>query len=674
MRKSLLLFAIFLSTLTVNAQHSLNKRVLANLGGQKVTVGEFLNIYKENNLGDQDTVSIKHAVNLYINFRLKVMEAENLKMDTLASFKSELEGYRKELAKPYFVDKKINEALLKEAFERSRFDIRVSQILIKVSPYASPADTLKAWKKIIKIRNEILKGKNFGQAAVEYSDDPSARNQKAIPGRRSARKGNRGDLGYFTVFNMVYPFESAAYNTPVGQISQPIRTRYGYYLIKVTDKRPAMGVAEVEHIFVAMKPGASTADSIAKAKKIQDIYLKIKKGMPFEEAAKKYSEDKGSSYLGGRLPKFTSERIVPQFVINVDTLRIGQVSRPFQTIYGFHIIKLLSRKKPGNFKEEEPKLKEQLAISQRSNLSKQAVIVRLKKKNHLKIFPKAKHQLFVAIETRLATRNLVADSLKNMIKPLFKIGRNAQRTFISQYDFALFAQKYQINSKSSAIRDVMLNKLFDKFVGEKVIAYENTHLGAQYPEFRDLMKEYHDGILLFNLTDKMVWSKATNDTLGLKKFYLEHHNQYQWKPRVKATILETSKPLVKKLQTAIASYQNNDSLFEAIGRKEIPGFKGLKPETGVFQKGDNKIVDQVKWVKGWSQPVTLVGENKAAIVLITQILPHGPKSYEEALGQIISDYQDYLQKQWVSELRSKYPVKINQKVLKKLKKQYPNKK
>ncbi len=673
MRKSLLLVVLFFSFFVLNAQSSFNKKILATIGNQKLTVGSFLNIYTKNNLGSHDTISIKHAVNLYINFRLKVLEAENRKLDTLASFKSELAGYKSELEKPYFFDKKVEEALIHQAYQRSRYDVRVSHILIKLPLDASPEDTLKAWNKIEKIRNEILNGKSFRQAAIEYSDDPSARNQKAIRGLRPAKRGNDGDLGYFTVFNMVYPFESAAYSTPVGKISQPVRTKYGYHLIKVTDKRPAMGVAQVEHIFIPLRPGASSADSLKKVKEINAIYQKIRHGMSFEKAAKLYSQDKGSSYLGGRLPKFTSGRIVPQFVVHVDSLKPGQISKPFQTIYGFHIIKLLSRKKPGNFKEIEASLKNQLKTNQRSDLIKQAVINNLKKEDHLKIYSKSKSQIFGVLVKKLDNGKLKADSLKNMNSPLIKIGRKNSQTF-SQYDFATFVEKHKRTLNPKSYRPLEIAQLFDKFTGEKLIAYEKLHIGEHHPDFKSLMQQYHDGILLFNLTNKTVWTKASKDTLGLENYYVEHQSRYQWGPRVKAIILKTSKQKVKKLESELQTFQNPDSLKMAITQKKIPRFPHLAFDSGDYEKGDYYITDQVKWVKGISKPVFEKDNKHADIVWIENIFPAGQKSYKDAKGLVIADYQNLLQKRWVESLRKKYPVHINQKVLKKLEKKYSVKK
>ncbi len=669
MRKLLLLVVLSLVAFASKAQDSFNKKELATIGDQKVTVGSFLNIYNKNNFGGRDTTSLRHAVELYIDFRLKVLDAENRKLDTLSSFKKELANYRSQLVKPYFEDKKVEAALLKEAYERSRYDVRASHILIKLPADASPADTLKAWNKIEKIRKEILAGKSFQQAAKAYSDDPSARDQEAVPGVRPAKKGNGGDLGFFTVFNMVYPFETAAYNTPVGHLSQPVRTQYGYHLILVTDKRPAMGIAEVEHIFIGMRPGAPASDSLRKAKEIQAIYQKIKAGMSFEKAAKLYSQDKGTSFLGGLLPKFTSGRIVPQFVEQVDSLKPGEISKPFQTIYGFHIIKLISREKPGNFKQEEPYLQSRLQADQRSRLIKQAVIEKLKKEDHLKIEPNVRDQVIGWLAGKLEKEKLSDKNIDGMNLPLIRIGKKEPLTY-SQHDFAIYVEKHQGNLNKNGDLPLQISKLMNDFADEKLIAYEKAHLGLHHPGFEPLVREYHDGILLFNLTDKMVWSKATQDTAGLRKYYRAHREEYQWKPRVRAIILKTSRNRIGTLESVLKTYTDVSELEKAITRREVPGFAEMAVDSGVYEKGNDTLTDQVKWKVGLSKPVVSSGNDQAAVILIEKILPAGPKSFQDATGLVIADYQDLLQKQWVHSLRKKYPVHINQRVLKKLEKKY----
>lgn len=664
MRKIWFFVVLIFVTVNVHAQKSLMKKELLNIDGQKVTAGEFLQGYNKNGTEGEDTTSLQDYLQLYINFRLKVLEAEKLKMDTVPSFKRELKGYRKQLARPFFVDERVTDSLVKEAYNRMRFDVRASHILIRVSPDASPSDTLKAWNKINKIRSEIMNGLNFGEAAVKYSEDPSARDQKAIPGKQRGHRGNRGDLGYFTVFNMVYPFETAAYTTPVGKVSKPVRTRYGYHLIKVTDKRPAMGVAEVEHIFVALKPGFTSADSVAKAKKIQTIYEKIKGGMSFEEAAKKYSEDRGSSGNGGKLPKFSSGRIVPQFVEQVDKLKPGEISKPFQTIYGFHIIKLLSRKRPGSFDEEQSKLKELVARNQRAEKSKVAVLAKIKKNNDLRVYQDAKVALINAVDSSVLAGKFKVGSLTGTWNhALMEIGKKHPKVY-TQQDFARYIERHQ-HERSYHNKSLMLNHLFDGFVDGNCLQYENEHLEDFHPDFKALMNEYHDGILLFNLMDKMVWTKAMKDTVGLHNFYKEHHLKYKHGVEAEAMVFSCPKSFLKQMETLLSQTKDKKQLLQAI-RKHQMKIKGLEADSGTFQKGDNGSLDSIAWNPGLSKPIPSAVENRVSVVFIKKIIPPGVMSFEQARGLVVSDYQDYLEKIWVQQLRKKYPVQVNKKVLDRL--------
>ena len=645
------------------AQASFSKKELVNIGGHKISVAEFMKVYNKNK--GQDSISVKDYLDLYINFKLKVMEAEALKMDTARSFIRELQGYRKQLAKPYFVDEKVTDALVKEAYQRKLYDIRASHILIRIKPDASPSDTLKAWNKISKIRKEILQGKDFADAAMAYSEDPSAQDRKAIPGKQNARKGNHGDLGYFSVFNMVYPFENRAYQTAVGEVSPIVRTRFGYHLIKVTDKRPAMGVAQVAHIFVRLLPDASPADTTNKWEKINNIYAKIKAGMSFEEAAQKYSEDKGSSNKGGTLPKFTSNRIVPEFIQHIDALNPGQVSKPFRTNYGYHIIKLLSINHPGSFEEEEQGLRDRIQRSERAKKSKEAVIAQIKKENHLKINQPAVDDLFTAIDSSLLKGTFVADSLKNMQHPVMWIGKKHFKTPYTQAMLALYIQQHQ-HQRKGLTKEQFLQKLLYDFIDKKCIEFENRHLEDFYPDFKDLMKEYHDGILLFNLMDKKVWSKAIEDSTGLKTFYESNAQKYQWKKRVEAEIFETQKQWSGQLIKMVEAAPNKKALARDILAKKIHSIPVLKADTGLFQKEDNKVLGKIEWKKGLAKPVVSEVENKVTLVYIEKIVPPMPKTFDEARGMVTAQYQDYLEKQWVEALKKKYPVKVNQKVLKKL--------
>ena len=642
-------------------QQSLSQQTLVTIGDEKVTVDEFMRIYEKNNSLNavQEPSTINEYLDLFINFKLKVKEAEELKMDTASDFRKELDGYREQLAKPYFIDESVNEALLKEAYERKLVDIRASHILIMVDPNARPEDTLAAYNKIVQVREEIMNGKNFADAAFEYSDDQSARDREEIPGKQRFRAGNKGDLGYFTVFNMVYPFENGAYETPVGEISQPFRTKYGYHIVQVNDRKEALGTAEVAHIFVGMRPDASTEDSLAAAEKINNIYAKIFEGTTFEDAALQYSDDKGSARNGGKLSKFTCNRIVPEFVLVTEQLEVNEISEPVKTMYGFHIVKLISRETPGTFEEESAALKERLQKDNRTHKSEEAVIRRIKQENGFKVNEKAKAAIFAAIDTTILNKAFVADSLAGMKKMLIRIGNEKY----SQTDFAVFIEENQ-KKQSNIDKDVYLEQLYQQFVNAKCISYEDARLEETYPDFKMLMNEYHDGILLFNLTDQKVWSKAVEDTTGLEKYFVENNQDYKWEERVDATIYEIrNKESLEQVKVYIDEFESDGDIAAAIERDSI---ELVKITPGIFEKEDNKYVEQAEWKAGTTTELNSDVEDLVIIVKIKEILEPSLKELNEARGLATADYQEYLEVEWIKQLKKKYPVVVNEEVLQQL--------
>jgi len=663
--KVILAFLIMLGlNNSILAQKSIDNKTLMTIGNEDVTVADFMKTYTKNNTTEEMNKegAIDEYLDLFINFKLKVMEAKNLKMDTVPSFVKELEGYRKQLAKPYFIDESVNEALLKEAYERKLWDLRASHILIMVDKNATPEDTLKAYNKIMDIRNEILAGKDFGDAAVEYSDDPSAKDQEEIPNKQRYRKGNRGDLGYFTVFNMVYPFESAAYNTPVGEVSMPTRTRFGYHLLKVESKTDALGVAQVAHIYVTLRPNATDEEVTQKEEKINNIYSKIQDGMSFEDAVVKYSEDKGSAKNKGQLSKFTCNKVVPEFVDVAKSLKPGEVSEPIRTMYGFHIVKLLSRKTPGTFDEEKEELKERLAKDDRTHKSEEVVIQKIKNNSGFKVNDKRKKEVIALIDSTVLDGKFMADSLNFKSKYLFKIAKKKY----SQADFVKYVAENQ-KKQENIDKSVYLNNLFNDYTKQELLAYADSNLEKDYPEFADLMQEYHDGILLFNLTDKMVWNKAVKDTVGQKEFFEKHRGDYMWGERVDATVFRMRNPA--DYEKVIEIISNNDNDGDIAKTLDADSIKSVRIIPDIFEKGQNKFVDQVEWKPGISDMIKSDVENLAVIVKIKKVIPPQPKELSEARGMVTADYQTYLEKEWIKELRKKYPVTINKEVLNELKQQ-----
>lgn len=663
---SLVLLLCFLALHSlVLGQQSLDKKVLLNVGSEKVTVKEFMDVFTKNNVQNEliDKKSIDEYLELFINYKLKVQEARALKLDTASSFVNELAGYRKQLAKPYFTDPAVTEQLVREAYERMQWDIRASHILIMVDKNAPAEDTLKAWNKVMDLRNKVLQGADFGQIAAEYSDDPSARDREAIPNQRSFRPGNKGDLGFFNVFDMVYPFESGAYNTKPGEVSMPLRSDFGYHLIKVTGRTPASGQIEAAHIYFSVNPDAGEEEVSDKKEKADYVYKKILEGMTFEEAVKEYSEDRGSAMRDGMLSKFAVNRIVPEFVAAVKTMQPGQVSGPVRTIYGWHIIKLHGMEKPGTFEDEAPRLRERVSRDNRAQLSEEAVIKRIKTEAGFKINDKNLNHFISSLDSTLTLGSFSSKPFIGNKNPLFRLGKK-------QYTIAQFAAHIEnAQVPQQGVRpEVYGTQLFNEFVTKTVLDYEDARLEKRYPEFAALMKEYHDGILLFELMDRMVWTKAVKDTLGLQSFFDENKHNYMWKDRVAATLITVSSAdEVAAVEKIVREAGSEEQLRLAIQESEL---KSVRIQPGRFENGDNRNVDQMEWVVGGIARFDSEADRHTVFVRINELLPSQPKALDEARGIITSDYQNHLEKIWVAELRSKFPVKVNNKVLSQLKARY----
>ncbi|HSN49986.1 MAG TPA: peptidylprolyl isomerase, partial [Bacteroidales bacterium] len=580
-----------------------NSDILMTIGGRNVDVGEFLSIYLKNNpkadslkkIGKSaiDKQNLEEYLDLYVNFKLKVRQAEDMGLDTLKSFKTELNGYRDQLSKPYFVDEPTMNRLIREAYDREHNDMRASHIFIKLAPDPMPEDTLAAFQKISKIRERLVNGESFEKLAVELSDDISARDREANQ-QHPFMKGNHGDLGYFTVFDMVYPFETGAYTTEPGKVSKVIRTDYGYHIIKATDKKPAMGKITVAHLFMMIKKDATAADSLAVRQRMDSVYQKLNAGGKWDDLVKQYSDDKGSAQKGGVLPKFGVNRMVPEFIDAIYKLKqTGDFSAPVQTPYGWHIIRLVDKKTPGTFEEEKSDLKLKVEKDSRHMIAMDVVYNRIMKEYGFTEFPEARTEFYTTVNDSIFAGKWDPMLAKDLKKSLVKIGKITY----TQEDFSKYLASKQKKSEKLRI-PVYVDKAYKEFVNEKLIATENANLENKYPEFKNLMNEYRDGILLFDLTDQKVWSKAVKDTVGLKEYHEKNRYNYMWDGRVEATVYKLKDAKNgQKLRNFISTGLSDDAIMKEINTNSE---KELTLETGKFSKKDNQYVDMAQWVPGLS--------------------------------------------------------------------------
>ncbi|HZK07217.1 MAG TPA: peptidylprolyl isomerase [Bacteroidales bacterium] len=646
--------------LSLNAQNA-SEKVLLTIGNDKISSNEFMAIYQKNNVDGEvlDKKSLEEYLELFINFKLKVKEAETLGLDTAASFKNELKGYRDQLAKPYFVDEEVNAHLLQQAYNRKLKDVRVSHILVRADKYATPEDTLAAYNKIVEIRSRIINGENFNEVAAEVSEDPSARDMPA-QGFQPPRKGNGGDIGYFTVFDMVLPFEEAAFSMKEGEVSQPVRTDFGYHLLMLQSIRPALGSVQVAHLFLKMPDEATPADSANLAVRADSIYKALNAGALWDYMVKELSDDKSSSENGGKLPWFGSNRMVPSFIDGIRSISdTGGISKPVMTSYGWHIIKLVDKKPIRSFEDEKADLKQSLSKDTRSNKSKESIIRRIKQEANYQPNQKALEEFYAVIDSSVYKRKWETDKAAGMNKTLFTLGNQNY----NQQEFATYLAKHQsINSKETI--PFFVEKAYNEWVDEQAIAYEDERLEEKHPEFKALVKEYRDGILLFDLTDKMVWSKAISDTTGLKNFYENNKENYVWGKRLKATVITSVKnDDADKALELINNGMSPEEMKEVLVNDKPLDVMVVNKK---FSKGDNEFVDKVEWKAGTSRVYS--GTGNFGFVIVEETVAPENKTLGEARGLITADYQNYLEAQWIKELRGKYPVVVNENVLNDLQK------
>jgi peptidyl-prolyl cis-trans isomerase SurA len=649
MKKNLFLALGLFFSLQTYAQVSTKDAVVMTIDGKPVTKSEFLQIYLKNNNDPKfDEKTLNDYMELFKKFKLKVAEAEALGYDTIPRLKRELEGYRKQLAQPYMVDSTQNEAIVKEAYERMKNEVHAAHILIKVAPNATPEDTLKAYNRIMALKKRIDGGEDFSTVAKgkDGSEDPSVAK-------------NNGDLGFFTAFQMVYPFEQAAYTTPIGKVSNPIRTRFGYHLVKVIEMRPARGTMRAAHIMIATGKDATTEDVESARKKIDEIYEKLKAGEPFEKLASEFSDDSQTASRGGELPTFgtgSTTRMIPEFEEAAFALKAdGDVSKPVQTLYGFHIIKRLDLTPLKSFKELEREIQTKVNKDERSNVTQASFIAKLKKEYGVKDNYKKTAKWFVQnIDTSYVAGRWNADKLKSNAE-MFKLNGKAY----TQQQFASYLMK-NYRSFPSMDSKSLVSKQYKAWQDHEVLAYEDSQLERKHADFKALMQEYHDGILLYEIMSDKVWNKAIRDTTGLKDYFTSHNSAYQWGKRYDCYVYEcASDKVAKQVATLLKSDTISSKTVLDIVNKDSE--LNLRVKTGKMEVENTAYLKGKDLKKGVNAAYTF--EGKQYIVKVNNILQPEPKVLSEARGLATSDYQNFLEKEWLTELEKKHPIVVNQSVL-----------
>ena len=619
------------------------------IDGKKVSKTEFLQIYlKNNNAPKYDKASLDEYMELFKKFKLKVAEAEALGYDTIPKLKKELDGYRRQLSQPYLVDSTQNSALVKQAYERMKTEVRASHILIRLDENATPEDTLRAWNKIMALKKRIENGEDFNTVArgPNGSDDPSAQR-------------NAGDLGYFTAFQMVYPFEEAAYTTPVGKISDPVRTRFGYHILKVVDQRPARGTMKAAHIMVATGKDASSEEIASAQKKIEEIYQKLKQGTSFEALASEFSDDNQTAEKGGVLPLFgtgTTTRMVPEFEEAAFKLKKdGDYSEPVKTDYGFHIIQRLEWTNLRSFDDMKKELQGKVNKDERSMKTQNSFVNKLKKEYGFKdSYAKTAKWFEQNLDSTYFLGKWNADAFTSN-KTMFTLGK---QTF-TQQQFADYLEK-NYNKARKGDAQTTVKKQYESWQRGEILAYEEKQLDRKYPEFKALMQEYHDGILLYEIMTDKVWNKAIRDTAGLRVYFEQNASNYQWGQRYNAFVYECRN---QEVADQVAKLLKNDTTTS----KTVIAVVNKDSELNLRVKTNKYEVEQTNFLKGRELKKgvnpSYTFEGKVYVIDVEEIIAPGPKQLSEAKGAVTSDYQNYLEKLWLEELSKKHPIVVHDAVL-----------
>lgn len=604
--------------------------ILVTIDGTAVVKNEFVRLYQKNHAQQGQAYQasdIEEYFDRFIHFKLKVREAENRGMARDPDFYNELSTYKETLKKPYIAEANTLDSLTKLTYERLKEELKAAHILIALKPDAPPEDTLKAYRKAMMIRDKLTAGASFDQMAREFSEDPSA-------------KINGGSLGYFTALQMVFPFEDAAYKLNEQEISHPVRSQDGYHLIKVEDRRLARGEREVSHLMVRGEDEKSK-------KTIAEIYEQAMEGKDWDQLCKTYSQDVATKDKGGRLRPFGPGAMAsaPAFEEAAFLLEApGSISKPVQTPFGWHLIRLERKIFLPPFSEMVEPLKKRVARDERMKIS------------HAREMEKRKRKLgFVEQEHTLGLLKLWAmDSGQYELE-----GKGDATLFIvnglpySASDFFSFVKEGKQNTAGEANS---LHQSYARFVEKILVDTEDSLLQVENPEYKSLVEEYREGMLLFSIMEKEVWNRASEDTLGQRQYYKENTDRYQAGQRVKARVFSAEG------QSVLDQLQQRLSAGDSISADELARFKSVRAFR-TYKKGEMAIIDSVDRTTGLHR--TEAG-GMYYLVEIKDLLPPGQAGFEEVKAQVISDYQDYLEKQWIGQLKKKYTVSVNTRIKKRM--------
>ncbi len=627
-------------------------------GPHAISKAEFYRVYTKNSLAkkpDLSDTALRSYLDLYSLFRMKVREAETMKLDTSLAIQRELDNYRRQLAQTYLTDDPTTGRLTREAYDRMKEEVRVAHILIPIQPNAPAADTQARFRTADSLYRAITSGKaDFAATARAISGDPGS-------------QASGGDIGYLTALQTVYPFENAAYATKKGTVSKPFRTAYGYHIVKVLDRRPSRGEVTVRQIMAASPVSKGEEGLVGARRKMDSVQAALRGGMPFEEAARRFSEDRFTSDKGGLLDPFGVGRMTPDFEAAAFGLKKpgDRLATPVRTDYGLHLIQLVSRTALKPYDSLQASLKRRVEADSRAQIARDANLEASKKRygfsEDAAAYAEVEARVLAITDTGRLAGVYTATDFARFTRPLFKLGTNAY----TGADFIKFAEGLT-RGRFVGARAPILRDLYRVYTTRVVTDYTEQRLAQDNPEFQTLMAEYRDGILLFDLMERMVWNKASQDTAGLDAFFARNSAKYQWQPGFKGYVVRfSSDSLHRSVMAKLGKGGNPDAMLDSLVATE-----GVTLQRGRYEW--NRFTDVPRAsvaAKGFGAPQRAADGSTTVVYTQETFSTVQPKTLADARGYAVSEYQDYLEAQWNADLRQKYPVKVDEAVFRTMVKQ-----
>ncbi len=626
-----------------------SKQVLFTIDKTPFYTDEFLRVYQKNLdlVKDESQKDLNNYLDLFLAYKLKIQKAYKLNLHQDLKHVNELKSYKDQLSKKYLTDTKVTDELIAEALERSKFEIKASHILIQF-PEGDKNDTIEAYKKIADIRQQILKGADFNKLASTLSEDPSARE-------------NKGNLGYFSAFRMIYPFETAAYKTPVGEVSEIIKTQFGYHILFIHDKRPSRGDVTVAHIMLSSFGDEEKFKQ--NESKINDIYQKLLQGEDFAALASQFSDDKNTAIRGGAMDRISSGDISSiEFEDVAFSTNENEFSKPFRTAYGWHIVKVLQKHPSKSIDEQKTDIANKIERDERSRLISESF------NNHLR--KKFKHSLDNANYQRIfktLTDSVYVGSWQKPenAKPFSGKFLTIEKKVINGETFLSFLEQNQKNRDQTKPLSAWLKNQYNSFLNNQLNEYNLDNLENEFEDFAHVMQEYKEGLLLFDLMEKEIWDKAKNDSIGLQKIFNLHKDKYVWNTRYNVQVFSSvNKNQVEQAKKMLQAKKTIQEIKEALNTEDK---LNIMVNEGLYEKDHGVFPKSYDFTAGISEVIEQ--NNYFFLINLIETLPQSPKTFEEAKGRVINEYQQILETNWVGELKKEFKVDLNNAVFETVKNQ-----